>query len=72
MLITLEILAKTIRSFNASDEVNDLINESGIKKGEMSTWINDKIKKGILYDVTEKPRNTIPGMKMVEKVRLRY
>ena len=41
---------KTIRSFNAESEVNDLINESGIKKGEMSSWINDKIKKGILYD----------------------
>ena len=41
---------KTIRSFNAEAEVNDLINESGIKKGEMSSWINDKIKKGILYD----------------------
>jgi len=42
--------SKTIRSFNAEAEVNDLINESGIKKGEMSNWINDKIKKGILWD----------------------
>ena len=42
--------SKTIRSFNAEAEVNDLINESGIKKGEMSIWINDKIKKGILWD----------------------
>ena len=41
---------KTIRSFNATAEVNDLINESGIKKGEMSSWINDKIKKGLLWD----------------------
>jgi len=41
---------KTIRSFNATAEVNDLINESGIKKGEMSNWINDKIKKGLLWD----------------------
>ena len=41
---------KTIRSFNAEAEVNDLINESGIKKGEMSSWINDKIKKGLLWD----------------------
>jgi len=41
---------KTIRSFNAEAEVNDLINESSIKKGEMSNWINDKIKKGVLYD----------------------
>ena len=41
---------KTIRSFNAEAEVNDLINESGIKKGELSNWINDKIKKGLLYD----------------------
>jgi len=41
---------KTIRSFNAEAEVNDLINESGIKKGELSSWINDKIKKGFLYD----------------------
>ena len=41
---------KTIRSFNASFEVNNLINESGIKKGEMSNWINDKIKKGLLWE----------------------
>jgi len=41
---------KTIRSFNAEAEVNDLINESGIKKGDLSNWINDKIKKGFLYD----------------------
>jgi len=53
-------MGKTIRSFNASDEVNDLINESQIKKGELSTWINDKIKKGILYDVTDKPRTVKP------------
>jgi len=42
---------KTIRSFNAEAEVNDLINESGIPKGEMSSWINDKIKKGVLYEM---------------------
>ena len=41
---------KTIRSFNAEAEVNDLINESNIPKGEMSNWINDKIKKGLLWD----------------------
>lgn len=41
---------KTIRSFNAESEVNDIINESSIKKGELSTWINDKIKKGLLYE----------------------
>ena len=41
---------KTIRSFNAEAEVNDLINESSIPKGEMSNWINDKIKKGVLYE----------------------
>ena len=41
---------KTIRSFNASFEVNNLINESGIKTGEMSNWINDKIKKGLLWE----------------------
>jgi len=53
MLITFRILSgKTIRSFNAEAEVNDLINESGIKKGELSNWINDKIKKGFLYDKT--------------------
>ena len=53
MLITFWLLSgKTIRSFNAEAEVNDLINESGIKKGELSSWINDKIKKGFLYDKT--------------------
>lgn len=30
--------------------MNDLINESSIPKGEMSNWINDKIKKGVLYE----------------------
>jgi hypothetical protein len=43
-------LTKTIRSFNADSEINDLINESKVPKGELSIWINDKIRKGILYD----------------------
>ena len=47
-------MGKTIRSFNATENVNDLINESGIKKGELSTWINDKIEKGIIYDKGDK------------------
>jgi len=44
-------MAKTIRSFNATDEINDLINESKLEKGKISDWINDKIKKGVLYDI---------------------
>ena len=72
MLITLEILSgKTIRSFNAEAEVNDLINESGIKKGELSNWINDKIKKGFLYDKAP-PAQIQEERKMAEKVRIRY
>ena len=62
---------KTIRSFNAEAEVNDLINESGIKKGELSNWINDKIKKGFLYDKTP-PNEIREERKMAEKVRIRY
>lgn len=42
--------AKTIRSFNADSEINEIIKESNVKKGELSTWINDKIKKGVIYD----------------------
>lgn len=41
---------RTIRSFNADSDVNDTINEAGIKKGGLSDWINDKIKKGLIYD----------------------
>lgn len=52
--------SKTIRSFNAESEVNDLINEAGIPKGKMSDWINDKIKKGFLYDRTHDEKITIP------------
>lgn len=62
---------KTIRSFNASAEINDIINESGIKKGELSNWINDKIAKGLLYTGT-KPEALEPERKIVSEVRLRY
>lgn len=43
-------MTKTIRSFNADSEINDLLNESKVPKGELSAWINDKIRKGVLYD----------------------
>ena len=43
-------MGKTIRSFNATENVNDLINESKIVKGKLSDWINDKIEKGVLYE----------------------
>lgn len=46
----LQASGRTIRSFNADADVNDTINEAGIKKGGLSDWINDKIKKGIIYD----------------------
>jgi len=63
-------MGKTIRSFNASENVNDLINESGIKKGELSNWINDKIEKGLIYE--KQPNRPKQEIKMVEKVRVRY
>jgi len=47
-------MGKTIRSFNATENVNDLINESKIAKGKLSDWINDKIEKGVLYE--KKPK----------------
>jgi len=63
-------LPKTIRSFNATDEINDLINESKLGKGKISDWINDKIKKGVLYDMnpTEKEEKTHTS---VDEVRIR-
>jgi len=62
--------SKTIRSFNAEAEVNDLINESGIKKGEMSNWINDKIKKGILWDNNPRKLETVITQGRNLRVRL--
>jgi len=73
-LITFRILqasGRTIRSFNADSDVNDIINEAGIKKGGLSDWINDKIKKGLIYDKTPAKENP-KDIKIVEKVRLRY
>ena len=54
-------MPKTIRSFNASDEVNDIINEQNIGKGKISDWINDKIKKGVIYEQT--PQESKPKVK---------
>jgi len=51
-------MGKTIRSFNATENVNDLINESGVAKGKLSDWINDKIEKGVLLDRHDTPKST--------------
>jgi len=58
-------MVKTIRSFNATENVNDLINESKIAKGKLSDWINDKIEKGVLYEKDPKS-----DAKQLEKVSL--
>jgi len=56
-------MGKTIRSFNATENVNDLINTSGVAKGKLSDWINDKIEKGVLLDTHDDPKH----MKIPEK-----
>ena len=42
--------SKTVRSVNFTPEINEKITEADIKKGELSIWINDKVKKGLLYE----------------------
>jgi len=61
----------TIRSFNATSEINDEIKAANIKKGELTGWINDKIAKGIIFDRNPTPE-AIREVKMVQKVRVRY
>ncbi len=51
---------KTIRSFNADEDVNQLIKDADIPKGKLSSYINDKIRKGELFDkVNEQQDNKI-------------
>lgn len=50
-LINYRVLSgKTIRSFNADEEVNELITAANLKKGQLTGFLNDKIKKGVIYE----------------------
>jgi len=60
---------KTIRSFNADEDLNQLINDANIKKGELSIWFNDKIKKGVLYD--KNPTQEVQIKTEVSNLRVR-
>lgn len=49
-------MSKTVRSFSAEPEVSDLIKQANLKKGKISNWVNDKIKKGVIYDNIDAPK----------------
>ena len=59
----------TIRSFNATSEVNEHIVNAKLKKGELTGWINSKIEQGILYE--KNPKQEPLNQMITESTNLR-
>jgi len=69
-VINIQVLtSKTIRSFNADADVNRLIAESEIPKGKLSIFINEKIRKGTLYEKMHEGEKAEPLKMIIEDVK---